>query len=1421
MTSSTQINVFPSATTAERDADLTSVPDGSAIFNTTTNKLDFTIDGGSSWLEVASTEDVNNVDLQKAYDDGDGTIVTASSKPIQINTSLAGFQISGLTNNSLVTSDGSNNLVSGNLSGDLSTSGLTSTLATVNSNVGSFGTSSHVSTITVNGKGLITSASETLITPAAIGAPTTTGGGASGTWGINITGNASTVTTNANLTGDVTSVGNVTTLATVTGVSGTFGDSSHVSRITMNNKGLVTNASEVLITPAAIGAPTFNGVGAVGTWGINITGNASTVTTNANLTGDVTSVGNATTLANVTTGATVGNATNVPQLTFNNKGLVTSASNVPITGTFETLQGIYDNSLPNPTITQNNTNHFTIEGNAQTSGFEFLTSTDNPILGIFSTQDKSKIIEFVTTNLSSASELGRICGRAPGTAAQFDIEADVTDATLFNEDVNVTFSATTGGSGIDYLKFNGDTNTLSGINHISKVLDPLATISDVGAVDLQDAYNSGPGIIQLSVTKPFTIEGIDNTHPSGINFETPLIGGLTRVDFNALNSVSSSVNYGAIATVLIDPTSGSESGLFELALMKSGSLASAIQINQADDEFNIFTNSTRVLSELNVNGSGPGNPGYLRLYTGTQIAGDIGQISFEANTDAGPGSQTEYGKIIGELKDGTDGSEIGSMKFNVIDAGVDTEYMSIDASIKRIQFKENLRLINEDSFITVENFDQSTAVATSAIYISDFLGFDSNSNPAQYSEYKVTTPDVTALSHSGRVEIGVAESGTTKVYLDLDGNNEEVKVLNSTSKTLDTVATLSDIPVVSPTLQDGYDNGDGKITLTSSKPLEVVGINNLDPASGVFYTPSAGGTATEFVMDGENGSASRVTYGRIRTEMSGITAGDEDGSLILETVSGGSLDSYMTMSGSLGSINLEKNIRGQGNDIFDVDRVACDTLAVGLSNPSGTVATFFNANRYRIQWEDTLNVMDIANLQTPAASQSLFKFNFTQGTSENPDYAEMEVVTESIGVGTEDGSITLRTLNSGSMTDYLVINGSDDTVKVPNSGSGLLEEIATLSDTGGNATLQSAFDNGDGSITVSAGKQFEVIGINNIDNANIDLYTPLTNGVNTISMYADETGPNRTQVCEILSAMLDPTPGTSYSSFDVSILENGSLTSYMQFNGGDEKIVLSKETEVTGTLTSSLSRIVNSSSSSLLDMDYQNTAIGLSHDIGFYSQNSVSAQTKFGEITLEKTINTSGNESANLCISAISNGSLSDCIRIVGQSEAVEFQYQTNTNDLNSGAIINRGGFANTKDISLGGDLYYDGVITSVATNQVTVRKLICNEAITPGQVLKVSPTVEFRAEVYKATDIDSTPIIGIAHNTTFAAGEVVEIIGLETFPVILNGGVSLGNALEPSAVVDGRVIASAPSVGAFGVALQAGVANDTILAALIKNESF
>lgn len=88
-------------------------------------------------------------------------------------------------------------------------------------NVGGTGINNGTFTITLGGNLTTSGAFNTTLTSTALTNATlpagtttlvpTTGTGATGTWGISISGNAATVTTNANMTGDVTSVGNATT----------------------------------------------------------------------------------------------------------------------------------------------------------------------------------------------------------------------------------------------------------------------------------------------------------------------------------------------------------------------------------------------------------------------------------------------------------------------------------------------------------------------------------------------------------------------------------------------------------------------------------------------------------------------------------------------------------------------------------------------------------------------------------------------------------------------------------------------------------------------------------------------------------------------------------------------------------------------------------------------------------------------------------------------------------------------------------------------------------------------------------------------------------------------------------------------------------------------------------------------------------
>lgn len=104
---------------------------------------------------------------------------------------------------------------------------------------------------------------------------------------------------------------------------------------------VVLSNSPTLVTPA-LGTPS-SGVATnlTGTaTALNIGGNAATVTTNANLTGDVTSAGNATTLATVNSGSgSVGSSTAIPVLTTNAKGLVTAQSTASVIAPAGTLTG--------------------------------------------------------------------------------------------------------------------------------------------------------------------------------------------------------------------------------------------------------------------------------------------------------------------------------------------------------------------------------------------------------------------------------------------------------------------------------------------------------------------------------------------------------------------------------------------------------------------------------------------------------------------------------------------------------------------------------------------------------------------------------------------------------------------------------------------------------------------------------------------------------------------------------------------------------------------------------------------------------------------------------------------------------------------------------------------------------------------------
>ena len=249
-----------------------------------------------------------------------GVIVNAD---IDTSAAIAYSKLATLTSGNIVVGNASNTAASVAVTGDIaiSSTGLTSIAAGVildaDINASAAIVDTKLAQITTAGKVANSATTATNAnTPSAIVTRDASGNFSAGTItaaltgtaslatsAATCTGNAATVTTNANLTGDITSVGNATAIAAGVIVDADINASAGIADTklaTIATAGKVANTA----TTATVGnagltivARDVTGSFSAGTITANLAGNASTVTTNANLTGDITSTGNATAIA--------------------------------------------------------------------------------------------------------------------------------------------------------------------------------------------------------------------------------------------------------------------------------------------------------------------------------------------------------------------------------------------------------------------------------------------------------------------------------------------------------------------------------------------------------------------------------------------------------------------------------------------------------------------------------------------------------------------------------------------------------------------------------------------------------------------------------------------------------------------------------------------------------------------------------------------------------------------------------------------------------------------------------------------------------------------------------------------------------------------------------------------------------------------
>ncbi|MDB5222479.1 MAG: hypothetical protein JWN83_1146 [Chitinophagaceae bacterium] len=225
----------PRMTTTERDA-ISSPATGLVIYNISTNLLNFY--NGSSWQISGGGTGVSSVSVTTA-NGVSGTVANATTTPaitltlgaitptsVAASGTVSGSNLSG-------TNTGDQTTVTGN-AGSATLIGIADDNATnatmyptwVTTNSGNQAQKTSSTKLSFN------PSTGTLTSIAFVG---------------NLTGNASTVTTNANLTGDVTSVGNATTIGT-NKVTNAMSAQMAANTIKGNNTGSTANASDLTVT---------------------------------------------------------------------------------------------------------------------------------------------------------------------------------------------------------------------------------------------------------------------------------------------------------------------------------------------------------------------------------------------------------------------------------------------------------------------------------------------------------------------------------------------------------------------------------------------------------------------------------------------------------------------------------------------------------------------------------------------------------------------------------------------------------------------------------------------------------------------------------------------------------------------------------------------------------------------------------------------------------------------------------------------------------------------------------------------------------------------------------------------------------------------------------------------------------------------
>ena len=987
-----------------------------------------------------------------------GVSTVTSLNATNINASGIVTATSGFVGNLTGTAATTTNIP--NLTGDISSVNTSTTLATVNSNVGSFGSQTLIPVVTVNAKGLVTA-----VTTAAVGTALTVAGDSGSenidllsesltiSGGTNLTSSAASNTVTVNLDPNI-SLTSVVASGVITATSGFVGNVT--GNVTGNLTGNVTgniNSSGVS-TVTSLNATNINASGIVtATSGFvgNITGTAGTITTFNSTDGTITNLtgtaGTITTFNSTNGTITNGTITNLTGTagtitTFNSTtGTITnlSATNINASGIVTATSGFVGNVTGTATSTTNIPN---LSGDITSANTVTTLATVNSNVGSFGSQT---LIPVVTVNAKGL--VTAVTTAAVGTA--------------------LTVSGDSGSENIDLLTesltISGGTNLTSSAasNSVTVNLDPNISLTSVVASGVITATSGFVGNVTGNVTGNINSSGVStvtsldasNINTSGIvtaaQFVTGASGSAIGINTNTISGP---------ATITIDPAAvGDNTGLVVI----KGDL-------QIDGTTTTINSTTVTVDDKNiVLGSGAIN----------DAAADGSGITIES----GNGNKTFQFEDTGDNLGSSENLNVASGKVYKVN---NTEVLSnntlgsgvVNSSLTSVGTLTNLSVgnVNSSGIVTAVTVNSTNGTITNLTGTAGTITTFNSTNGT------ITNLNATNINASGIVTATSGFSGNVTGNLTgevnaaaFDTNASGVVVTGVTTSTSGFVGNLTGLASSATQLATGrtvaitgdlaYTSGsfDGTGDVTGTGTLATVNSNvgsfgsqTLIPvvtvnAKGLVTSVTTAAVGTALTVAGDSGSVDIDLLSETLTVAGGtnLTSVGSGNTLTINLDNNISLTSVVASgiitatSGFVGNVtgNLTGNVTGNINS-SGVSTVTNLTIGgyVSIGNTIGSANQVIASTGVGVTWKafnDLLPQTRTTQTFTATASQTLFSFAY------NVNFLDVFVN----GVKLSSGEFTASNGTTITLSDPSFVNDNVEFVSYATLGAGT-GQVSSLND---------------------------------------------------------------------------------------------------------------------------------------------------------------------------------------------------------------------------------------------------------------------------------------------------------------------------------------------------------------------------------------